>query len=507
MSRTTRVFACLAAVTALFLVVASSASAAVSQSANVALVPSATGAAGHGGELPTSAFPSGYAPTFTDLSLADIANSAIANPLTAYDTVALVQVCDIGTYLSASDTTFKDRLTSFVQNGGKLLIWDSECESTDYSAFVYPFATNNAGAQGASGVLEIAENNILGDSNSASPNFIDVAKISSDTDAVGDSNVFVSFDQNWCVHMRATNFNQQVGPVQAYARFGSGVIVYDGLDMDHTYNPGAFDATTNGSQNLNRVWLMNLLLPSDGGSLPCGIKVFGLTLDPPTATNTVGTPHTVTATVFANGTPQPGVAVHFEVTAGPNTGTKGDATSDANGKATFSYTGSTPGTDTITASADLLGNGEVPTLVTATATKEWVAPPAAPVQTPPPPAPEPEPAITPPPPPQQVVLGARAVAGTAQLRAPQACVASSFTAKVVGRSIAHVVFSVDGKRISAHKVGKVFRMATLDARRLAAGTHQLVAKVTFVRGSGTHAKTLRMTFGVCKRAAAPRFTG
>jgi protocatechuate 3,4-dioxygenase beta subunit len=82
-----------------------------------------------------------------------------------------------------------------------------------------------------------------------------------------------------------------------------------------------------------------------------------LTLDPPADTNTVGTPHTVTATVrdaFAN--PVPGVTVRFSVT-GANSASGSDTT-DANGEANFTYTGTTTGLDAIHAFADTNNDGD-----------------------------------------------------------------------------------------------------------------------------------------------------
>ena len=96
----------------------------------------------------------------------------------------------------------------------------------------------------------------------------------------------------------------------------------------------------------------------DAAALPAGISVLGeltavpkLTLSPPTATNNVGTTHTVTANATDGGAPAVGVTVTFKVTAGPNAGVTGTATSNASGNASFTYTGSGgPGDDTIQAS-------------------------------------------------------------------------------------------------------------------------------------------------------------
>lgn len=80
-----------------------------------------------------------------------------------------------------------------------------------------------------------------------------------------------------------------------------------------------------------------------------------LSLSPASATNTVGQQHCVTSTVrdpYGNATP--GISVQFTVT-GANSGA-GSGTTDSNGEATFCYTGTTSGNDSITAFADTNGN-------------------------------------------------------------------------------------------------------------------------------------------------------
>lgn len=82
-------------------------------------------------------------------------------------------------------------------------------------------------------------------------------------------------------------------------------------------------------------------------------------LDPPTATNDVGTSHKVTATVTSGGNPVSGVLVSFSVIVGPNTGQVSDpgecsvdpnCNTDANGQTSWTYTSNgTPGTDVIEA--------------------------------------------------------------------------------------------------------------------------------------------------------------
>src|SRR5205085_2719441 len=81
--------------------------------------------------------------------------------------------------------------------------------------------------------------------------------------------------------------------------------------------------------------------------------VSGLSLQPKTATNPVGTSHTVTATV-EGGTS--GVKIDFNVTAGPNQGASGSATTNTSGAATFTYkSNGAVGTDTIIASGTVNG--------------------------------------------------------------------------------------------------------------------------------------------------------
>ncbi len=78
----------------------------------------------------------------------------------------------------------------------------------------------------------------------------------------------------------------------------------------------------------------------------------GIVLSPPTATNTVGTTHTVTAKVQdANGNPIVSRDVTFTVISGPNAGTTGIVATDATGKAEFTYlSNGNTGTDMIQAS-------------------------------------------------------------------------------------------------------------------------------------------------------------
>lgn len=282
--------------------------AALARSQNVAIVPGPSGQAHHGGILPTTGFPSGYAPAFTNVSPTAIADGTASDPIaTGFDTVVLVQLCDIGTYLA--DTDFKTRIEIFVANGGKLIIWDSECESTDYSGFVYPFTTSNPGALGATGTLTDVEENTLSSTAVSSPSYVNNVAISGGTDAVGDANVSVTRDPNWCVDMTATNALLAAGPVHTYARVGSGLIIYNGLDMDYMGDPLDSDpASPSGITHLERIWLLELLQPVNPDNLPCAVRQAGGPTSVPSLT--------IAKANSASGSVAPGTAVAFTISLG-----------------------------------------------------------------------------------------------------------------------------------------------------------------------------------------------
>lgn len=106
-----------------------------------------------------------------------------------------------------------------------------------------------------------------------------------------------------------------------------------------------------------------------------GVDVISdIDLTPEDATNDIGESHEVTATVTtddpAPGTPVVGTTVTFTVVDGPHAGNTGNDDTDASGVATFSYTGTAAGTETIEATfVDSLGRTQRSNRVT----KTWVA--------------------------------------------------------------------------------------------------------------------------------------
>lgn len=91
-----------------------------------------------------------------------------------------------------------------------------------------------------------------------------------------------------------------------------------------------------------------------GGTQVCSAA--SLTLAPPTQSEVVGGTASVTASLVNNcGQPLQSNTVTFTVKSGPNTGVTGSAVTDSNGNATFSYSSSVSGADTVEASVTTSG--------------------------------------------------------------------------------------------------------------------------------------------------------
>ncbi len=338
---------------------------ALSQSVNVAIIGSPNVV--NGGYLPTDSGITGLGITFTNLAPANV-NAA---NLAAFDTVVLnVASPEMGETTATLTAQAKADLVAFVGNGGKMIIYDSECPTVDYSWLPFKFVTNNPGAMGATGTLTIVEENTLSSSIPGNPYYIDAVALGSSTDAVGDMNVMVTLDPYWCIDMSGTNINHVTGPVHTYADYSTGtnigLFIYNGLDLD---DMGYWDPAF----GLRQIWIQELLQPFNPSNLPGSVTVVGINLEPATAQNEIGTEHTVTATIKdLLGNPQSGIKVDFEVVSGPNAGDSGSATTDANGEATFTYMGDGgEGTDTIKAS---FINQAGTTVESQAVTKEWTKP-------------------------------------------------------------------------------------------------------------------------------------
>jgi hypothetical protein len=115
-------------------------------------------------------------------------------------------------------------------------------------------------------------------------------------------------------------------------------------DTGQILNTRGYDAGTCGGQgnnNESEQW-------TEIGSPPC--PTAALTLSPPTQSDGIGTSATVTAHLANScGQPLSDVPVDFTGT-GPNAPISGSSTTDQFGNATFTYTGTKTGTDTLSAS-------------------------------------------------------------------------------------------------------------------------------------------------------------
>ena len=274
--------------------------------------------------------------TFTDVHISTIdANPATA--LSGFDTVLLYQLCSIGSHPVAMNS-----INTFLVNGGKVIILDGDrcapgesAGPADWSGFLFPFSTNGPGPTGGSGSYTFIEASTLTTGLSLGPQ---------PNDAVADANIFTSAAGAWCTSITATNLLGDTGRVEAYARTtGGGLAIYSGEDFWFTF------ITANA--HLKTVFDNILAQVFDPDGLPCTNPVTGISLDPKTATNPIGTSHTVTATVVnSNGIPQDNVLVTFTVTSGPDAGLTGTDKTDSAGHATFTFTNTTtPGTDKIIA--------------------------------------------------------------------------------------------------------------------------------------------------------------
>lgn len=295
-------------------------------------------------------------------NLYDLAPAAVTDVsvLAPYDTVILnMNGTQIAGNLNNLPPAARTALVNFVTSGGKLLIYDSEASAQNYSWLPYPFTTNNPGARGAHGTLHVLGDTTLASNVSTSPYYINAPYLSNSTDAVGDMNVMTTMDSHWYASMSGTNVNNVTGPVQAYARLGSGLIIYDGLDWD-----------ASGNANLMKVFYQELGQRWNPDGLPGDIAVIGITLTPSGVSLAPGINHTLTANLTdLLGQPQAGVAVTFHVTAGPNTGATTVLTTNAQGDAYLTYTSAALGTDTVEAS---FVNGVQTRSVTATV--NWISP-------------------------------------------------------------------------------------------------------------------------------------
>jgi hypothetical protein len=357
------------------------------KSSKVAMVPDNWAWAGNdsdgGGLYVGTNWPNNDSFTFSNVSVDDIQNGSIPDPLTGFDTVVLQTTrFDFGT--AWNNPVFSSRITCFVAGGGKLIIYCSEINSTNsdnanaFSHFIYPFTIYSPGATGSkNGDITNLKNDTLSSTDPDDESYINFPAIAADTDAIGDLTVMVSYDSHWYLDLFGKNVDEFSGPAHTYAFYGPGLIIFNGLDIDDStpirngksgqiYEPSNGD----GKSALEMLWWRELC----GQDLDAGQTVNGLTLDPASAVNLVNSTHTVTATVRNTMTfgVKANMPVSFNITSGPNMNLTGKAITNASGQATFSWSSLVVGRDTLTATISGSNPGDPP--ITSTATKIWVLP-------------------------------------------------------------------------------------------------------------------------------------
>jgi len=196
---------------------------------------------------------------FAPLSITVLSPEALANS----DAVVLGYICDLGKKIAPWQA---QALIDFIKAGHKLIIHDADdCTSTDYSFLPYQFTTANPGALGARGDnLILAEPSALGTDVKDTPDYLDLESWYSDVNnEIGDANTVTSRDPHWCGHLFGTNALNRNGFMHMYARYGQGLIIYDGFDKHDAKEP-----------TYDKLLLLELQLPVTA-PLPCSESVAG----------------------------------------------------------------------------------------------------------------------------------------------------------------------------------------------------------------------------------------
>jgi hypothetical protein len=285
----------------------------------------------------------------TDVAVSKIDAEGSA-ALAGFDTVILYEVCDIGKHPATMTA-----INTFLTEGGKVMIFDADrCaklteeagfggEPAHYTGFLFPFETSSPGPEGAENFpyTDVVPSTLT----------TGLSAGAQEGDAVGDANIFTTFEGPWCTSIVAENTLHTKNIVEATAQTpGGGLVIYEGEDFWFTFGH------TNHLRTVFDDMLEQNWAPA---GLLCPIPASGITLEPPTQSHEAGTTATVTAKVSdIEGVGKEGVSVAFEVTSGPNAGKTFTAPTGPSGEVSFTYTGSTtPGTDTLVASfIDELGH-------------------------------------------------------------------------------------------------------------------------------------------------------
>jgi hypothetical protein len=150
-----------------------------------------------------------------------------------FDTAIVYETCKIAEHPAALS-----QINGFLESAHKVMIFDADgCSppasggkgEPSWSGFLFPFATNNPGPEGAEGPYTAVEPSSLTTGLSVGPQ---------ELDAVGDANIFTSSSVHWFQAIAATNVHGVNGTVMAYSRSASGgLALYEGEDFWFTDRP------------------------------------------------------------------------------------------------------------------------------------------------------------------------------------------------------------------------------------------------------------------------------
>ncbi len=176
-------------------------------------------------------------------------------------------------------------LLQWVHDGHVLVVRDADrCTSSDYTFMPYAFTTSAGGHAAASGKrLDIVASSTLGSSSRGDrAHYIDTgAYLHDEVQQLGDTDLMTTHDEHWCGLMYGVNVYNVGGWVHAYARYGKGLIVYNGFDEDDIYSQ---------IPEAKRIAQLEYQQPPSG-RLPCNAHVAD---GPPHAAATVRTSATKT---------------------------------------------------------------------------------------------------------------------------------------------------------------------------------------------------------------------
>lgn len=265
--------------------------------------------------------------------------------------------------VTTNSSTGKGRIYHFDGNN-----WTQQLETnTNGEQFkaVWGSSSSNVFAVGDNGIIFYYNGVNWSQQNSGVNTFFRAIWGSSATDvfAIGGNGVILHFDGNsWSQQFSPTN--KQFLGIWGVSSTEILAVGDPGQDGDlHYYNGNSWlTLPIVSSEPLTGIWGSSLndifIVGQFGGIFHGGLAgTVNCFISPTTDTNQVNTQHSVTVTVQKDGIAQQGISVTFEIFEGPNAAIPNAVeTTDANGQATFTYTGgATVGKDSVKASGTFSG--------------------------------------------------------------------------------------------------------------------------------------------------------